>query len=117
LVDIWHCDASGVHSGFDAGERERVLRGTQVTNADGVCEFTTVYPGWYQGRTVHTPRSTSTADRPHHPALLRRRRHRQGVRGRAVLRAKARDQRNDTDGIFDPRSSSPLSAGATATAA
>jgi protocatechuate 3,4-dioxygenase beta subunit len=24
-----------------------------VTNADGVVEFTTVYPGWYPGRTIH----------------------------------------------------------------
>jgi len=53
VVDIWHCDAGGVYSGFEAGEGERFLRGTQITNADGVAEFTTVYPGWYQGRTVH----------------------------------------------------------------
>ena len=53
VVDIWHCDAGGVYSGFEAGEGERFLRGTQVTNADGIAEFTTIYPGWYQGRTVH----------------------------------------------------------------
>jgi protocatechuate 3,4-dioxygenase beta subunit len=29
------------------------LRGYQVTDADGGCEFLTIYPGWYQGRTVH----------------------------------------------------------------
>jgi hypothetical protein len=27
--------------------------GAQVTDADGIVEFVTVYPGWYQGRTVH----------------------------------------------------------------
>ena len=53
VVDVWHCDAGGVYSGFEAGEGERFLRGTQVTNADGVVEFTTVYPGGYEGRTVH----------------------------------------------------------------
>jgi protocatechuate 3,4-dioxygenase beta subunit len=53
VVDIWHCDAGGVYSGFDAGAGERFLRGTQVTNTDGVVQFVTVYPGWYQGRTVH----------------------------------------------------------------
>jgi hypothetical protein len=32
---------------------KRYLRGAQVTNADGVVQFTTVWPGWYRGRTVH----------------------------------------------------------------
>ena len=53
VVDIWHCDAGGVYSGFESGEGETFLRGTQVTDRDGVAEFTTIYPGWYQGRTVH----------------------------------------------------------------
>ncbi len=53
VVDLWHCDAGGVYSGFDAGADARFLRGTQVTNADGIAEFTTIYPGWYRGRTVH----------------------------------------------------------------
>jgi hypothetical protein len=29
------------------------LRGYQVTDTTGVARFTTIYPGWYQGRTVH----------------------------------------------------------------
>ena len=49
VVDIWHCDAEGSYS--EPGET--YLRGAQVTNADGVVEFITVYPGWYPGRTVH----------------------------------------------------------------
>ena len=53
VVDVWHCDAGGVYSGFDEGEGERFLRGTQVTNRDGVAEFLTIYPGWYPGRTTH----------------------------------------------------------------
>jgi protocatechuate 3,4-dioxygenase beta subunit len=53
-VDIWHCDASGTYSGFGAGRSSRTfMRGIQRTNADGVATFKTVYPGWYQGRTVH----------------------------------------------------------------
>ena len=24
-----------------------------MANADGVAQFTTIYPGWYRGRTVH----------------------------------------------------------------
>ncbi len=49
VVDIWHCDAEGSYS--EPGET--YLRGAQVTNGNGVVEFTTVYPGWYPGRTVH----------------------------------------------------------------
>ncbi len=53
-VDIWHCDASGIYSGFGAGRASRTfMRGIQRTNASGVATFKTVYPGWYQGRTVH----------------------------------------------------------------
>lgn len=29
------------------------LRGAQVTDKDGIAQFTTIYPGWYSGRTVH----------------------------------------------------------------
>jgi len=32
---------------------KRYLRGAQVTNADGIVQFTTIWPGWYRGRTVH----------------------------------------------------------------
>jgi protocatechuate 3,4-dioxygenase beta subunit len=49
VVDIWHCDATGSYS--EPGQT--FLRGAQVTNTDGIVEFTTVYPGWYPGRTVH----------------------------------------------------------------
>jgi protocatechuate 3,4-dioxygenase beta subunit len=54
LVEIWHCDAAGLYSGFGAGAASRTfLRGGQRTNASGLARFTTIYPGWYQGRTVH----------------------------------------------------------------
>jgi protocatechuate 3,4-dioxygenase beta subunit len=53
-VDVWHADAAGVYSGFGSGATSRTfMRGVQRTNARGVAEFRTVYPGWYQGRTVH----------------------------------------------------------------
>ncbi len=54
VVDIWHADAAGVYSGFGAGAANRTaMRGIQRTNAAGLALFRTVYPGWYQGRTVH----------------------------------------------------------------
>ncbi len=49
VVDVWHCDATGSYS--EPGET--YLRGLQVTDKDGIVEFTTIYPGWYPGRTVH----------------------------------------------------------------
>ena len=53
-VDIWHCDAGGVYSGFGQGASRRTfMRGIQRTNANGLALLKTVYPGWYQGRTVH----------------------------------------------------------------
>ena len=55
VVDIWHCDASGRYSDESANNTvgQKFLRGSQVTDAKGVAQFLTVYPGWYQGRTVH----------------------------------------------------------------
>jgi protocatechuate 3,4-dioxygenase beta subunit len=53
-VDIWHADAAGNYSGFGAGASSRTfLRGIQKTDATGLALFTTIYPGWYQGRAVH----------------------------------------------------------------
>jgi protocatechuate 3,4-dioxygenase beta subunit len=53
-VDIWHADALGVYSGFGAGSGNRTLmRGIQKTDATGLARFRSVWPGWYQGRTVH----------------------------------------------------------------
>ena len=52
VVDVWHCDALGVYSGV-AGSAGDFLRGFQRTDANGRASFTTVYPGWYQGRAVH----------------------------------------------------------------
>ena len=53
-VDIWHADAAGIYSGFGEGASNRTfMRGIQRTNAKGLAVFRTVYPGWYQGRTVH----------------------------------------------------------------
>jgi len=57
VVDVWHCNALGVYSdvsdpSFNTSG-QKFLRGYQVTGSDGVARFTTIYPGWYQGRAVH----------------------------------------------------------------
>src|SRR2546423_5856115 len=64
-VDIWHCDAKGIYSGFESAsaggapggnagptDTDTFLRGVQRTDARGYCEFGTGYPGWHRGRTV-----------------------------------------------------------------
>jgi protocatechuate 3,4-dioxygenase beta subunit len=56
-VDIWHCDAFGVYSdAVDPGFNtvgQKFLHGYQITDNNGSVELTTIYPGWYAGRTVH----------------------------------------------------------------
>ncbi|MEX2301480.1 MAG: hypothetical protein WD733_11120 [Bryobacterales bacterium] len=54
-VDIWHCDAGGLYSDVSANNTvgQNFLRGYQITDDEGKVTFTTIYPGWYQGRTVH----------------------------------------------------------------
>lgn len=69
-VEIWHCDALGRYSGFPPPDDSVVatavnaprgqylpdqtfLRGRQPTDAAGMVEFHSIYPGWYPGRTLH----------------------------------------------------------------
>jgi protocatechuate 3,4-dioxygenase beta subunit len=60
-VDIWHCDAAGLYSGY-AGQGEgrststkgkTFLRGAQAADKEGVAAFRSIYPGWYEGRATH----------------------------------------------------------------
>jgi protocatechuate 3,4-dioxygenase beta subunit len=76
VVEIWHCDAEGVYSGYPEEiahdlwktvtllrpsggnhvkptNEKRFLRGAQVTDARGQVEFETIFPGWYEPRTPH----------------------------------------------------------------
>lgn len=71
-VDVWHCDALGVYSDVTDPRfntvGQKFLRGYQVTDAAGAARFVTVYPGWYEGRTVHIHfkiRTDPTAARGH----------------------------------------------------
>jgi protocatechuate 3,4-dioxygenase beta subunit len=104
-VDIWHADAAGVYSGFGAGASSRTfMRGIQRTNAKGLASFRTVYPGWYQGRTVHIHakvhldrRTVLTTQLYFDDAVTDR-----VLRGEAYAGQGEREQRNEDDGIFDP---------------
>jgi protocatechuate 3,4-dioxygenase beta subunit len=60
-VDVWHCDAQGLYSGYPGqGDSRSIdtsgqtfLRGTGHTDASGWATFETIYPGWYAGRATH----------------------------------------------------------------
>src|SRR6185436_8393885 len=52
-VEIWHVDADGNYSRYGNQVVQTFLRGVQKTNAHGEVTFTTIYPGWYQGRATH----------------------------------------------------------------
>ena len=54
-VDVWHCDAGGLYSDEAANNTvgKKFLRGYQITDGNGAAQFTTIYPGWYSGRTIH----------------------------------------------------------------
>jgi len=52
-VEIWQCDATGNYSEYGTQTAQTYLRGIQTTNSNGDVTFTTIYPGWYQGRATH----------------------------------------------------------------
>ena len=54
-VDIWLANLQGIYSSVqDAGTgQNNFLRGYQMTDENGAVKFTTVYPGWYEGRAIH----------------------------------------------------------------
>ena len=61
-VDLWHTGSNGVYSAFASGicnpnkldvVSMRFCRGTQATDAKGRVDFSTIFPGWYTGRSIH----------------------------------------------------------------
>jgi protocatechuate 3,4-dioxygenase beta subunit len=60
IVDIWHCDKDGNYSEYGGTGMQSTnytsvhfLRGRQVTDANGLVSFTSIFPGWYSGRAPH----------------------------------------------------------------
>lgn len=58
-VYAWHCDKDGVYSGYanQSGgvnaSGQTFLRGVQISGGNGQVVFSTIYPGWYNGRITH----------------------------------------------------------------
>ena len=54
-VEIWHCDAGGVYSGVSrqAPRTSASCAASSAPTRRVSRVFRTIYPGWYQGRTVH----------------------------------------------------------------
>jgi hypothetical protein len=63
VIEIWHCNSTGVYSGIvasgngDSSDAANInntfLRGLQPTDAEGVAQFTTLFPGHYTSRATH----------------------------------------------------------------
>ncbi|MGW0709905.1 intradiol ring-cleavage dioxygenase [Streptomyces sp. NPDC002643] len=59
LLEIWHCDHLGEYSGFVGGnghtyeDNGTFLRGGQLTDENGQCSITSIWPGHYVSRAVH----------------------------------------------------------------
>ena len=60
IVDVWHCDKDGYYSeyggsGMQSANFQSVhfLRGRQTTDSNGSVKFTSIFPGWYNGRATH----------------------------------------------------------------
>ncbi|WP_241775201.1 intradiol ring-cleavage dioxygenase [Chryseobacterium sp. ERMR1:04] len=60
LVDIWHCDKDGNYSEYGGTGMQptnytsvHFLRGRQTTDTNGKVNFTSIFPGWYNGRATH----------------------------------------------------------------
>jgi protocatechuate 3,4-dioxygenase beta subunit len=53
-VYVWHCDREGRYTMYSSGVTDQnYLRGVQVTGADGVVQFTSIFPACYDGRWPH----------------------------------------------------------------
>ncbi len=108
-VDLWHCDHLGVYSDFaetgGSAAGKKFLRGYQLTDGEGRAQFTTAYPGAYQGRTVHIhfklraprgerPGFAFTSQLYFEDALTDR------VLAAPPYSGRPRGTRNDTDGLY-----------------
>jgi protocatechuate 3,4-dioxygenase beta subunit len=101
-VDVWHCDAEGAYSGVQGAEGETFCRGVQMTDASGLAEFRTVFPGWYTGRAVHIHIKVSAdGDQSHTGQLFFDSEILSGVYAAEPYTARGEpDQPNESDSIY-----------------
>ena len=52
-VEIWHVDAAGNYSQYGTQTTQTYLARHPDDQRNGEVTFTTIYPGWYQGRATH----------------------------------------------------------------
>ncbi len=54
-VDIWQANTLGLYSDIPSfwTEGKKFLRRYQLTDENSTAQFTTLYPGWYEGRALH----------------------------------------------------------------
>jgi protocatechuate 3,4-dioxygenase beta subunit len=101
-VEIWHCDVAGDYSQYGSQTAATFLRGIQTTNAAGEVTFTTIYPGWYQGRATHIHVEVTVSGRSvkvtqiAFPEAINNAVHTQGV----YASRGANPTSNQSDGIF-----------------
>ena len=108
-MQIWQCDAHGNYSGFPPPDARNAnylsdqtfLRGHQITDAAGMVEFRTIYPGWYPGRAVHIHLMVHTPARTYTSQLYFPEEITAAVLADGVYRAHGLpDTTHATDGIF-----------------
>ena len=102
-VDIWQCDAAGAYS--DIGQNntggKKFLRGYQVTDTAGRANFVTIFPGWYQGRTIHIHFKIRSGQREFTSQLFFDQATTNAILARAPYSSRgAQDTTNGSDNIF-----------------
>lgn len=55
MIDFWHANATGSYGGYasEGTLGETWLRGLAQTDAEGVAQMVTIFPGHYDGRAIH----------------------------------------------------------------
>ena len=94
-VEIWHVDAAGDYSQYGTQTTQTFLRGIQTTNSNGEVTFTTIYPGWYQGRATHIHVEVTMAGR--------------SVKVTQIAFPEATNNTVHTSGVYASRGTNPMS--------
>ena len=94
-VEIWHCDAAGNYSQYGTQTSQTYLRGIQTTNSNGEVIFTTIYPGWYQGRATHIHLEVTSGSR--------------SIKATQIAFPESINNTVHTSGVYASRGSNPMS--------